>query len=305
MEDWDKINAVNRVQEFIELHIDEEMTMETLSKVADYSLWHTLRIFKELTNKTPFEFIRAIRLTKTAQKLRDTKDKVLDIGMDFGFNSHDGFTRAFSRQFGITPQKYRKETPPLNYFTYTPILYYHLYVKNRRNDEMEKRKVSGTVTTTVVERSARKLMLLRSKKATDYFSFCEEMGCEWHGILNSVLEKFETSALITLPIHLVKDGTSSTAAGIELPFEYAKQLPHGYELIDLPPCKMLYFQGMPFENESDFGEAIGIVFEAIANYKPEMYGFSYTYDIAPHFNFGAAAETGAKMAVPIKCIKQA
>ncbi|MGI6659693.1 MAG: hypothetical protein ACOX4N_09885 [Dethiobacteraceae bacterium] len=41
-----------------------------------------------------------------------------------------------------------------------------------------KRKVSPVVTVTVIERPARKLILLRSKKATDYFSYCEEKGCD-------------------------------------------------------------------------------------------------------------------------------
>lgn len=167
---------------------------------------------------------------------------------------------------------------------------------------MEKSRVSATVTVTVVDRSARKLILLRSKKATEYFSFCEEMGCDWHGILDSIPEKFDTPALLTLPQALIKEGTSATASGVEVPFDYSKPLPQSYEIIDLPPCKMLYFQGMPFKDESDFGEAIGIVGEAIANYKPELYGYSLI-SIAPMFNFGASAETGAKMAVPAKCIE--
>ena len=164
---------------------------------------------------------------------------------------------------------------------------------------MEKDRVSKIVTTTVVERPKRKLLLLRSKKATCYFSFCEEVTCEWHGILNSVAEKFDTCALLTLPPSLVKDGTSNIAGGIEVPFDYAKSLPEGYELINLPACKMMYFLGAPFEHEQDFGEAIGIVFEAIENYQPEMYGYRYAPDIAPHFNFGTGAQSGAKMAVPV------
>ena len=302
MEDWDKIDAVQRMQNYIEAHWDEDITMELLSAAAGYSRWHALRVFKELTGKTPLEFARAVRLTKSAAKLRDTTEKVSDVALDVGYDSHDGFTRAFSRQFAITPQKYREETPPIPYFTYTPVGFYHDMIKRRSDYHMDTPKVSGTVTVTMVQRPARKLVLLRSTTATEYFSFCEEVGCDWHGMLDSIPEKLETSALLTLPKALVKPNTSATAGGVEVPADYVKPIPDGYEIIDLPPCAMLVFQGMPFENEADFGDAIGIVFEAIDHYKPEVYGYRFDENAAPRFNLGATAETGARMMVPVKAI---
>lgn len=300
MEDWDKVNAVHRMQEYIISHSNEEITMHTLAGISGYSLWHSIRIFKELSGKTPFEYIRAVRMTDAAKSLRDTGEKVIDIALSNGFDSHDGFTRAFSRQFNITPQKYREEKPPLSYFTYYPLLEYHLYMNERKDKVMEKSKISGTVTVTPVERPARRLILLYSKNATDYFSYCGEVGCDWEGMLNSVAEKFDNAALITLPKSLYKEGYSDIASGIEVPADYAKPIPKNYEIVDLPPCRMLYFQGMPFENDEDYGEAIGIIFEAIENYKPEQYGFISADDIAPRFNFGASAKTGARMSIPIK-----
>lgn len=67
--------------------------------------------------------------------------------------------------------------------------------------------------------------------------------------------------------------------------------------------RQLYFHGMPFENEQDCGEAIGIVSEAIANYNPGLYGYRFDGEIAPGFNVGTSPETCAKMAVPVKCTK--
>lgn len=55
---------------------------------------------------------------------------------------------------------------------------------------MEKEKVSKVVTVTVVERPARKLIFLRHITATDYFSACEEAGCEWEGNFKSIPETF-------------------------------------------------------------------------------------------------------------------
>jgi len=112
----DKIAAVNRMQEYIAAHLDGEITMETLGAVAGYSKFYAARTFRELTDRTPFAYIRALRLTRAAQALRDAGGPVIDAALDSGFDSHDGFTRAFARQFGITPQEYARKTPAVRYF---------------------------------------------------------------------------------------------------------------------------------------------------------------------------------------------
>ena len=69
--DWDKIDAVQRMQDYIVSHLDGEITLEALGQTAGYSSFYCIRIFKELTGKTPFDYIRALRLTRAAQTLRD------------------------------------------------------------------------------------------------------------------------------------------------------------------------------------------------------------------------------------------
>jgi len=299
MEYVDKAAAVGRMQKRI---VDNlyDVTLDDMSAAAGYSKYHAVRMFKEVTGKTPFEYVRALRLTEAAEKLRDTDGKVIEVALQSGFDSHDGFTRAFARQFDITPRRYSLEKPPVRYFVHYPAAsYYNLLngVKTMLNE-----KVSKTVTVTPVERPARKLILLRAKAAAngDYFAFCEEMGCEWEGLLNSIPEKIGAAALLTLPKNLVAPGTSDTAAGTEVPADYGKPLPDGYDVVDLPPCTMLLFNGAPYDNEEDFCIAIDIVGEAVENYNPELYGWQFAPELAPHFNYGASETGGARMAVPVK-----
>ncbi len=298
MELSDKAAAVSRMQQYIESHLNEEIMLDDLANAAGYSKYHTVRVFKELTNRTPLETVRALRLTRAAQSLQDADCKIVDIAMNNGFDSHDGFTRAFSRQFGITPQKYHAEMPPVNWFVHHPIEAY--YILKEGTEPMPKEPIKRTLTVTAVDRPARKLILVRSVKATGYFSFCEEMGCDWDGLFNSIPEKFDTPALLTLPLNLIKPGTGNTASGVEVPLDYSKPIPTGCEAIELPPCTMLYFRGAPFEDENDFGEAIGLLWELMAAYDPKSYGFEYSPELAPYFNFGAGAKTGARMAVPVE-----
>jgi len=296
MELPDKAAAVSRMQHYIEAHLDEEITLDDLANAAGYSKYHSVRIFKEWTHRTPLETVRALRLTRAAQSLQGANDKIVDVAMNSGFDSHDGFTRAFSRQFGITPQKYHAEAPPVNWFVHHPIEAY--FALKEGSIPMSNEKVSRTVMVTAVERPARNLIFLRYN-ATDYFSACEEVGCDWEGFYNSIPEKIDGAAGGRLPTSLIKPGTNGNAFFVEVPLNYNKPLPDGYEIAELPPCTYLYFNGMPFDDRNDFPIAIGILNEAIETYPFKRFGWEKSYK-APHLGMGAEAETGARAAVPVE-----
>lgn len=65
---------------------------------------------------------------------------------------------------------------------------------------------------TAKERPKRKLIYLPSRKAKDYLSYCEEIGCEWEGLLNSIPEKFDMAALLELPDFFITEGFSKKSA---------------------------------------------------------------------------------------------
>lgn len=90
MVSWEKINAVQRMQDYIEKHITESITLHILAQAAGYSPWHCARIFKELTGKTPFEYIRSLRLSQAALKMRDENIRVIDVALDFVFETPEG-----------------------------------------------------------------------------------------------------------------------------------------------------------------------------------------------------------------------
>ena len=187
MNSWEKVNAVQRMQDYIDEHISELISLQMLAKAARYSPWHSSRIFKELTGKTPFEYIRALRLSRAAIKLRDNNVRIIDVAFDFVFDSHEGFTRAFSKQFGMTPQYYCKKVPPINLFMPSRIRDYYLILQKGVNN-MAKSTNTNTVFVQVIERPARKLILKRGVKASHYFEYCEEVGCDVWGVLSSIKE---------------------------------------------------------------------------------------------------------------------
>lgn len=133
-----KRKAVQRMKDYVEEHIAEKITLRMLADAAGYSPWHTERVFKEVTGQTPFDYLRAVRLSRAAARLRDTDARIVDVAFDFVFGSHEGFTRAFSRHFGMTPQEYRKIAPLSRFFVPNPVRGYHLTRQRHSNREFKK-----------------------------------------------------------------------------------------------------------------------------------------------------------------------
>lgn len=293
----DRVREVRKMQEYIRMHAAEEtFCVEDICDHVGYSRRHADRMFKEKTGKTLQEYVNAVCLSKSAGQLSGTNDSVLEIALRNHFQSHEGFTRSFGRKFHIAPAKYRRNPIPIPLFVQYPVSHYEALCRFKEEDRM-KNELSMCMVT-AVERPARKLIYLPSDNASDYLSYCEEMGCEWEGLLNSISEKFDAAALAELPGFLVEEGKSNLAAGVEVPLQYEKPLPEGYREACLKECVMLYFQSEPYEDENDFCKAIEEVYAAVQKYQPEGYGFEFAYDIAPGFNFGADTKTGAKIAVP-------
>lgn len=291
------VMAVQQMQEYIDAHIYEEITLKQLSNVAGYSSWHSSRIFKEIVGRTPFDYIRALRLSKAALALRDEEHKILDVALDYVFDSHEGFTRAFSKQFGLSPKKYSQKTPPIQLFM--PERVFDTYRAIHKGDvNMSEKKETKTVFVQIIERPARKVLLKRGIKATHYFEYCEEVGCDVWPMLTSVKEAMYEPIGMWLPEHLIINGTSQYVQGVELPLDYNNAVPEGYDLIELPPCKMMIFQGEPY-NDDDFKDEIGEVWRHIEKFDPTIYGYHWAPEAAPRFQLAPMGYRGYIEARPV------
>jgi AraC family transcriptional regulator len=286
------------MQDFIERHVTEPITLRMLAKAAGYSPWHAARIFRELTGKTPFEYIRELRLSRAAEKLRDENTRVIDVALDFVFESHEGFTRAFSKQFGISPRKYSKNKPPVKLFMPEQARDYYLRLQKGEKIMVEKSK-TNTVFVQVVDRPARKLILKRGTKATHYFEYCEELGCDIWDILCKVKDALYEPIGMWLPESLRQPGTSIYAEGVEMPANYTGPVPDGFEIIDLKPCQMMVFQGPPYD-DCNYQEAIGELWEVMKAYNPEIYGFAWADEDGPRFQLEPQGYRGYIEARPVR-----
>ncbi|MDD3383713.1 MAG: AraC family transcriptional regulator [Bacilli bacterium] len=267
----EKVNAVKNIQHYVLENVHNPITLADLAKVSHYSLWYTAKIFKELTGKTIFDYIRLIRLTAAAKELRDTKSRVIDVAFDFVFDSHEGFTRAFAKEFNITPKVYQTSPIPLQYFT--P---YYVMDRNMKKGEKKMKEIKA-VFIQILERPKRKAIIKRGIKATEYFEYCEEVGCDIWGVLCSIKEAIGEPIGMWISKKMQKEGTSLYIQGVEVPYEYNGAIPDGYEIIELPAAKFLVFQGEPYDDEN-FEEEVRNVMDFVTKYNPAVYGFEYDED---------------------------
>jgi len=282
------------MQAYIEKSLDAEITLKTLGRAAGYSPWYASVIFKKLTGKSPFEYIRQLRLTKAALRLRDENIKIIDIALESEFDSHEGFTRAFSKQFRLTPSAYVETLPPIQLFMPYPVP-----IERLKGDNTVMETKFYPVFMRVVERPLRKLVLRRGIEAGDYFAYCEEAGCDVWGILSSIKEALCEPVGMWLPKSSRKPGTSEYCQGVEVPLDFNKPLPEGFETAEFPPCKMMVFQGPPF-NDEDFGEAIGNMWRAIEELQIEAAGYRWAEGDAPRVQLEPRGERGYIEARPVR-----
>lgn len=261
------IEAVQRMQDYIQLNLDKDITMAELSMVSKYSPWYSYRLFVKLLDMTPAVYIRRLRLSKSALRLRDEKIRIIDVALDAGFGSVDGYQRAFYKEFGCNPYEYS--------MCPTPIYLFKPYgIKYSKRSEVTNMSEVKSVFVQVVEKPERKVIIKRGKEAKDYWKYCEEVGCDVWGLLSSIKSISGEPVCLWLPQKYIKAGTSEYVQGVEVSIDYSGEIPDGFDMIELPKCKYIMFQGEPFEEEN-YEEAIHQVCEAIKRYNPQSIGYSW------------------------------
>lgn len=284
-----KILAVQRMQDFISSNINNDIRFSDIVRRSYYSPWYARRIFIELTGVTPSKYIRRLKLSNAALRLRDKKVRIIDIANEFGFNSVDGFQRAFYKEFGYNPKEYANNPIPIKLF-----IPYGVNYKLKG----ETKKMSKNIFITVVEKPERKVIIKRGIQAKDYFQYCNEVGCDVWGLLVSIKSISNEPVCMWLPKKYIKNGTSEYVQGVEVPLDYDGMIPEGFDIISLPKSKYLMFQGEPFKEE-DFEEAIYELINAEKKYDPSVIGYQWDKD-NPRIQLEPIGTRGYIELLPIK-----
>ncbi len=282
--------AVRKMQDYINDHICEEITIVDLAKAASFSPWYARRLFIKYLDMTPAVYIRRLKLSKSALRLRDESSQILDVALDMGFGSVDGYQRAFRREFGINPKEY--STSPVPVWLFTPS-----YIIDKKRSESNLSDIRN-VFIQVVEKPFRKAIIKRGVNATEYWSYCEEVGCDVWGLLTSIKSISGEPVCLFLPKELRNPVTNEYVQGVEVEPDYNGEIPEGFDVIDLPASTFLLFGGEPFAEEN-YEAAILEIWEAEKKYNPEFIGYVWD-DTNPRIQLEPRGERGYMELVPVK-----
>lgn len=260
--------AVQRMQDYIEENLDKEMTLTDMAKVSLFSPWYSYRLFRENLGISIAEYIRKLRLSKAALRIRDEGCRIIDVAFELGFGSVDGFTRAFHKEFGCNPSDYVRNPVPIGLFVPYGVKYREL-----RKDEIDMSNTQS-IFVQVVHKPERLCIIKRGISAEDYFPYCEEVSCDVWGILLSMKSLSGEPVCLWLPEKFKKPNTSTYVQGVEVEKNYMGIVPEGFDVITLPEADYLMFQGQPF-CEEDYCEAIRSVQHAINTYDPSAIGYQW------------------------------
>ena len=281
--------AVRKIQQYIAGHIGEENVFDNAAKSVAYAPAYARKLFIAVLGLSPAHYIRRLRLSRSALILRDGRGSVLDAALDMGYNSPEGYQRAFRAEFGCNPGEYARAPVPLWLFTPYPI---------STGGERKQMSETRTVFVQLIRKEARKVIVKRGIRAKEYFSYCEEVGCDVWGLLTSMKSLCGEPVCLFLPEKLRCPAENEYVQGVEAESGYDGPVPEGFDVISLPEAEYLIFRGEPF-NDEDYEQAITEIWNAEKKYDPAFIGYMWDTE-NPRIQLEPRGERGYIELMPVR-----
>lgn len=271
MYEWQKTVQliVNEIDECIRHHDNEALTLDILSRKLGYSEFHVSRKFKEISGMQFKDYLRLRRLAFALKEVRDEKRGFLDIALDYGFSSHEAFTRAFKAAYSVTPGEYRKNPRPL--VLRTKINLFDRYFLGI--GEIGMIKSTDEIKIYFVTIPAHKFLHIKNYESIGYWDFWQRQSeipgqdCETIcGLLDSVKGKLDDeggsepnsgAGQIMAYLNDPKGRVCSWGIplvecyGVRLPFDYSGEVPPQMILLDVPEAEYIVFEHGAFDYEQE------------------------------------------------------
>lgn len=271
MYEWEKQIQiiVNEIDECIKYHNDEALTLRALSDKLGYSEFYTTRKFREISGMQFRDYLRRRKLAFALKEVRDSKRELLDIAFDYGFSSHEAFTRAFKETYGVTPSEYRRNPVPVVLRTKIyPFDRYFLGI-----GEIGMVKSTEDVKIYFVTIPAHKFMHIKCYDSIGYWDFWQKQAqIPGHdcaticGLLDSIRGKLDDEggsesnsgsgqimAFINDPAGRICSWGYPLAEcyGVRLPLDYDGEVPPQMLMVDVPEEEYVVFEHGPFDYEQE------------------------------------------------------
>lgn len=271
MEEW--LRNIQRIIGEIDLCIkncnSEEITLKRLSNSLGYSEFYVSRRFREISGMQFRDYLRYRRLAFALKDVRDTDKSLLEIALDYGFSSHEAFTRAFKEAYGIAPSEYRQKPVPV--VMRTIIKPFDCYLLGIEGTGMA--ESTDDIKIYFVTIPAHKFLHIRNYESIGYWDFWQKQSlipgqdCDTIcGLLDSIKGKLDDlggdehdsgsgqiMAFVNEPTGRICSWGIPLAEcyGVRLPMDYDGEVPPQMQLMDIPEGEYIVFEHGPFDFETE------------------------------------------------------
>lgn len=261
--------VVDEIDEEIKKQSNEDLTLANLSKRSGYSEFYMTRKFKAISGMSFRDYLRYRKLAFALKEVRDSEKSMLEIALNYGFSSHEAFTRSFKHTYGITPSDYRKHPKPVVLRTkINPFDRYFLGL-----GEIGMIQSADGVKIYFVTIPAHKFLYIKNRESNGYWDFWQKQnlipGQDYEtvcGLLDSIKGKLDDGggsevncgsgqimAYMNDPDGRLCDWgiLRSECWGVRLPPEYKGAVPPQMLMDDIPEAEYIVFEHGPFDYEQE------------------------------------------------------
>lgn len=100
---------MRRVIDFVQAHLDQNLSLEALAQQAGFSAYHFARLFRQTTGESPHQFVMRHRIERAQHLLKERDMSLARVALESGFANQSHFTHAFKRHLGLTPRAFRQD----------------------------------------------------------------------------------------------------------------------------------------------------------------------------------------------------
>lgn len=262
--------VIDEIDVCIKRNDNDSLSLRYLSQKSGYSEFHLSKKFKEISGMQFRDYLRYRRLAFALKELRDTEAGILDIALQYGFSSHEAFTRAFKEAYGITPSEYRRHPGPVALRTILKPFDCYLSEIRGGNHMQNSEKEIKTYFVTI---PAHKFLHIKNYESIGYWDFWQKQSlipgqdCETVcGLLDSIKGKLDDNggsesnsgsgqimAYINDPAGRICSWGIPLAEcyGVRLPADYSGDVPPQMLVIDVPEGEYIVFEHGPFDIEKE------------------------------------------------------
>jgi AraC family transcriptional regulator len=100
---------LKQIKDYIEAHLSENVSLEDLAHLLDFSSYHFMRLFRQATGQSPYQFILERRVERAKALLQKTELPLAQVALESGFAHQSHLSRVFKQHLGLTPKSYRQK----------------------------------------------------------------------------------------------------------------------------------------------------------------------------------------------------